>query len=279
MGIFDPLVRYGNVENIILKLSSPEAYNDPVVKYGHVRRIEPYNYVKQIFERHRHYTQFIERKWNAMELVPKEMIQLHDAEGRILYELEKSPLFPDYRAVLNDALATGVRLDGLQVISQNLDGLLWKGIMASNLSFTDCSLRKSRFGACDFENFSFSSCTCTGVKFRNTKVGGLSCFDSDLDRASFGNIRIPNGYFTGCSLEYARFTDSDLSRTGCHTTILCGALFEHCTLDSCSFVYGYPKKEWLTELTLDDCSLKGTTMAFTNDISMINFCDCKVRDI
>lgn len=49
-----------NVEEMILELSSPKNYNDPVVKYGYVRGIEPYNYVDQIFERYQHYTQFIE---------------------------------------------------------------------------------------------------------------------------------------------------------------------------------------------------------------------------
>ncbi|GAA4970205.1 transglycosylase SLT domain-containing protein [Algibacter aquimarinus] len=49
-----------NVENMILKLSKPEYYNHPVVKYGYVRGLEPYNYVKQIFERYQHYQQFIE---------------------------------------------------------------------------------------------------------------------------------------------------------------------------------------------------------------------------
>ncbi|NNC49132.1 MAG: transporter substrate-binding domain-containing protein [Flaviramulus sp.] len=48
-----------NVENIVLKLNTPEYYNHPVVKYGYVRGLEPYNYVRQIFERYQHYTQFI----------------------------------------------------------------------------------------------------------------------------------------------------------------------------------------------------------------------------
>ncbi|WP_299551428.1 transporter substrate-binding domain-containing protein [Seonamhaeicola sp.] len=48
-----------NVENIILKLSQPEYYNHPGVKYGYVRGLEPYNYVKQIFERYQHYIQFV----------------------------------------------------------------------------------------------------------------------------------------------------------------------------------------------------------------------------
>lgn len=48
-----------NVENIVLNLNKPEYYNHPVVKYGYVRGSEPYNYVRQIFERYQHYIQFI----------------------------------------------------------------------------------------------------------------------------------------------------------------------------------------------------------------------------
>ena len=48
-----------HVETMVLKLSKPEYYNHPIVKYGYVRGLEPYNYVKQIFERYQHYVQFI----------------------------------------------------------------------------------------------------------------------------------------------------------------------------------------------------------------------------
>ncbi len=50
-----------NVETIILKLSEPKNYNHPIVKYGYVRGLEPYNYVRQIFERYKHYVQFINK--------------------------------------------------------------------------------------------------------------------------------------------------------------------------------------------------------------------------
>ena len=48
-----------NVEHMILELRLAKNYNDPVVKYGYVRGTEPYDYVKQIFERYQHYAQFI----------------------------------------------------------------------------------------------------------------------------------------------------------------------------------------------------------------------------
>lgn len=56
----DTLVWDDNVSDMILALSYPEGYNDPVVKYGYVRGLEPYTYVEQIFERYEHYCQFID---------------------------------------------------------------------------------------------------------------------------------------------------------------------------------------------------------------------------
>jgi len=55
----NPNIWDDNVEEMILALSNPKNYQDPVVKYGYVRGEEPYNYVIQIFERFEHYKQFI----------------------------------------------------------------------------------------------------------------------------------------------------------------------------------------------------------------------------
>ncbi|MDG2279483.1 MAG: transporter substrate-binding domain-containing protein [Flavicella sp.] len=49
----------GNVEKMILDLSHKKYFSDPVVNYGYVRGIEPYNYVSQIYERYSHYKEFI----------------------------------------------------------------------------------------------------------------------------------------------------------------------------------------------------------------------------
>ena len=49
-----------NVEDMILELSYSENYNNPIIRYGYVRGIEPYTYVNQIFKRYKHYKQFID---------------------------------------------------------------------------------------------------------------------------------------------------------------------------------------------------------------------------
>ena len=48
-----------NVAEMIVALSSPKNYNKSFIKYGYVRGIEPYTYVKEIFERYAHYRGFI----------------------------------------------------------------------------------------------------------------------------------------------------------------------------------------------------------------------------
>jgi membrane-bound lytic murein transglycosylase F len=57
-----------HVEEMILELSYPDNYNKPEIYYGYVRGIEPYTYVKQIFERYEHYAQFIEVEEQMAEL-------------------------------------------------------------------------------------------------------------------------------------------------------------------------------------------------------------------
>ncbi|MGI9530417.1 transporter substrate-binding domain-containing protein [Lutimonas sp.] len=46
------------VDQFVLNLSKPKYYNDPVVDYGYARGNEPYEYVKDIFERYKNYKTF-----------------------------------------------------------------------------------------------------------------------------------------------------------------------------------------------------------------------------
>ena len=52
----------GVIEDYLIKLSSPKYYNDPVVKYGYTRGHQPYQYVRLIFERYKHYKQIVEQE-------------------------------------------------------------------------------------------------------------------------------------------------------------------------------------------------------------------------
>ena len=49
----------GNVDEYLLKKSSPLFYRDPVVKYGYCRGSETVDYVTQVLERYEHYRNII----------------------------------------------------------------------------------------------------------------------------------------------------------------------------------------------------------------------------
>ena len=55
----NPDVWTGNVEEYILKKSSPKFYNHPVVEYGYARGSEPYEYVRDIFDTYEIYRNLI----------------------------------------------------------------------------------------------------------------------------------------------------------------------------------------------------------------------------
>jgi membrane-bound lytic murein transglycosylase F len=55
----DPEIWDNEVEDFLLKLSHPRFYRDEVVDYGYVRGMEPYEYVREIFERYEHYKKLI----------------------------------------------------------------------------------------------------------------------------------------------------------------------------------------------------------------------------
>jgi membrane-bound lytic murein transglycosylase F len=55
----EQLIWDDEIENYILLLSSEKYYQDDVVKYGYCRGEEPYEYVREIFERFDQYKQFI----------------------------------------------------------------------------------------------------------------------------------------------------------------------------------------------------------------------------
>ena len=54
----DSLVWDQGVDYFVLNLSKEKYYNDPVVQYGYARGYEPYEYVKDIFERYKNYKTF-----------------------------------------------------------------------------------------------------------------------------------------------------------------------------------------------------------------------------
>jgi len=56
----DPNIWYGNVEKYLLLKSNPKYHQDPVVRFGYCKGIEPTKYVKEILETFEEYKNFFE---------------------------------------------------------------------------------------------------------------------------------------------------------------------------------------------------------------------------
>jgi hypothetical protein len=72
-------------------------------------------------------------------------IQLKTRENKVLYELEKSELFPSYRSVLVEAISVGIDLTGLRAVNEEINNVDWKGASSSSFSFENCSMKKNKF--------------------------------------------------------------------------------------------------------------------------------------
>ena len=59
--------KWDDVAYWLLKKSDPQYYNDPVVRYGYARGLEPVHYVAIILERFDHYRQFVTDEADALE--------------------------------------------------------------------------------------------------------------------------------------------------------------------------------------------------------------------
>ena len=61
----DPNTWDQHVDRMVLALSYPKNYNEDVVQYGYLRGVEPYRYVRQVFERYAHYQSLIPETTNG----------------------------------------------------------------------------------------------------------------------------------------------------------------------------------------------------------------------
>lgn len=86
------------------------------------------------------------------------MIQLITSDNKIIYELEKSELFPDYRSVLMEAISYHIDLAGLLVESENIDNIVWEGINMCNITFRNCSMKRNEFVECFGKGLCFDGC-------------------------------------------------------------------------------------------------------------------------
>ncbi len=215
----------------------------------------------------------------TLEISLMEMIQLITDDNKIIYELEKSELFPDYRSVLKEAIALNINLKGLVVKSELIDNVVWRGIDMSLVSFEDCSMKRNEFIECFGKIVGFHACDLTSLKIKKSNIEDLSLVDCNLFRLSFRNSVAYNIHMLNCNCGKSSFYKSDIKHTGFHTTNISETIFNKCCIDKSNFVHVKPNKEWMKDTVFFECSFEGCKMEDVDDISLLYFWDSDVREI
>lgn len=206
-------------------------------------------------------------------------IQLLTQQNKVLYEIEKSELFPDYRSVLKEAIAYNVDLKGLFIESECINDVVWKGINMDGITIMNSSMRRTKLIECSGSNMNFDCCDLTALKVNKSTFNGLHILDSNLTALSFRNSCAENSFIDESNCSKASFYQSNLEGTMFHTCNISETIFETCRLDATDFIHFLPSKMWMNETYYIDCSTVACNMNYVDDISLLYFWETNVRNI
>lgn len=206
-------------------------------------------------------------------------IQLLTQQKKVLYELEKSELFPDYRSVLREAIAYNVDLTGLSIDSECIDDVVWRGTNMKGISIKNSSMRGAKLIECYGNNLSFDSCDLTGLKVKKSELNGLHICDSNLTQLSFRDSFSKNSFIEDANCSNSSFYQSNIETTMFHTCNIAKTIFHACCLDVAKFIHTQPNRMWMKDTYFIDCSMDECNMNYVDDISLLYFWDTDICNI
>lgn len=206
-------------------------------------------------------------------------IQLLTQQKKILYELEKSELFPDYRSVLKEAIAYNVDLKGLFIESECIDDVIWKGINMDGITIINSSMRGAKLIECNGNNMNIDCCDLTALKIHKSTLNGLHILNSNLKELSIRDSCSKNSFIDESNCSNASFYKSNLEATMFHTCNVSDTFFETCCLDATDFIHFEPNKMWMKDTYFIDCSTEACNMNYVDDIALLYFWETNIRNI
>ena len=206
-------------------------------------------------------------------------IQLKTKNGRVIYELEKSDMFPDYKSVLREAISFSIDLEDLYVKSENLEGLVFSNTKSKSLNFEDCFLKGIEFINCELGYIQFKNCILFHSKYKKSKIKSLSFKNSDLKFSIFRNsaleeldlenIDISGSVFYKFSVQFISFRNSNLSNV----------LFNLCSMETMNLYNESPSVKWIKDAMFLNCNFSKCNMEDVDDISVLYFWDTPFNGI
>lgn len=211
------------------------------------------------------------------------LIQIKDKENRVIYQQRKCELFPDYKSVLREAIAYGIRLDNLFIVSQNLDGLSFDQCVSTKMSFKNCSMQGVKFSNVSHNKLSFSHCDLHRVKFKNIHINAFHAIKCDLSKSIFRNCIYENSdidFFQvfDSDLSDSLFIDSVLHDACISNTLLSNVVFERCDISDANFYKSLIENEsWYNNIAFFYCEMRNCMLVDFDDLNKIKIWESNIE--
>lgn len=210
-------------------------------------------------------------------------ITITDCEGNVLYSLEQCEMFPNYIAVLKDAIAQGKDLTGLCIKNQNISNVVFQGITLNNAVFENCNLHRAEFIECQADSVWFNRCNLDGLKVKKTNLTNAQIDKCSIIKAHFTRTTLHESSIFDSNLYAAVFLKTQLNNVGFHDCNLEKAEFEECSLVDAGFYNLSPTYQWINDVLFSNCILNDCNLSSLNSLSMLfiresNIEDAELRD-
>ncbi|TNJ41357.1 pentapeptide repeat-containing protein [Tamlana fucoidanivorans] len=188
------------------------------------------------------------------------MIQLVSKEGKIIYKLPTSEMFPNYRSVLVEAIAIGVDLSKLHVVGEDINNVNWERASFNELSFENCKMVNNAFKNCT-ATLRFESCDISRCKIKNSIISDLNATNCEAANVVIQKTKIDYGQIDRCNLANLRIENSHLIRVSFYVPFIKEAIFRNSLFDHVA-IYEGKKERWcqdvsLIDLVFNECRLDG----------------------
>jgi uncharacterized protein YjbI with pentapeptide repeats len=184
------------------------------------------------------------------------MIEIKSYDNRILYSLEKSEMFPDYRSVLQEALAIGIDLTGLFVKNEIIDNLQFNRFKINNVRFENCSMVNVQFIESEGDSIRFSGCNLNRIKFKRSKISEIHFYKSEMNKAHFIKSNFPDLHLDECNLSSSEFHDCQINNSDFYDCSLTKTIFRHSSLQKARYANQSSDDGWMQDVRFEFCRME-----------------------
>ncbi len=196
------------------------------------------------------------------------IIQLVTIDDKVLYELPKSEMFPDYVSVLREAIKLQVNLDQLLVESRIINNVVWHSFNIGTIHFRNSIITNNLFENCT-GTIECSNCDLDRLKIKKSNLETSNFYNCKITNLSFRTSESYHFIFEHCNLTGSVFKKNNLSSFWFNFCQLSNSRIEDCDLKYFHFKNSNENDEWYNDLIIKNCRFKESIFESKIDLSKL----------